>query len=73
MFAIIGYDKDGDIYEEYGYRNNASEAIEIAKNLTKKMLDGDLKTAKGEPIDWIAVYENWENDEKKIWASYENV
>lgn len=72
MYTIIGYDKDNDVFIEYGNFEVLHYAMEKAKEL-KKLLDKDeLKRENGEPIDWVEVYWNYNGaDEEMIWASYE--
>ena len=72
MYTIIGYDKDNDVFEEYGDYEVLYNANEKAKELMSLLIEDELKRDNGEPIDWIEIYWNWnKNDEEMIWASYE--
>lgn len=73
MYTILGYDKDNDVFVEYGEFEVLHYATEKAKEL-KKLLDKDeLKRENGDPIDWVEIYWNYNGaDEEIIWASYDN-
>lgn len=73
MYTIIGYDKDNDVFVEYGEFEVLHYAM-VKANELKKLLDKEeLKRENGEPIDWIEVYWNYNKaDEEMTWASYEN-
>lgn len=60
MYTVVGYDKDNDVYVEYGEYYDIQFALEIAEELNGMIERGELKRKdNGEPIDWIEVYENW--------------
>ena len=74
-YSVIGYDKDNDIFVCYEKCENKATAITKAEKLARKVSKGELKRkcsdGSEEPIDWIEVYWNWnEDDERIIWGSY---
>lgn len=72
MYTIIGYDKDNDIYEEIAKFNKLEDAIESANSLCYCLVEDELKSCVGEPIDWLEVYFDWNGkNENKVWTSYE--
>lgn len=68
MYTVVGYDKDNDVYEEYGEYSSLWNAHRRASELNKMIDSGELRRKdNGEPIDWIEIYENWNGpDEYKI-------
>ena len=60
MYTVVGYDKDNDVYIEYGEYSILQSAFERAEELNKMIECGELRRKdNGEPIDWIEIYENW--------------
>lgn len=73
-YAVIGYDKDNDIFICYGKFDVLANAMDKAKELAEQAYNGELKRkcsdGTEEPIDWIEVYWDWnEDDEQIIWGS----
>lgn len=78
LYAVVGYNKDDDIYEKYGEYTvpyfalmKATEMTGLMKQheLNKVCSDGSVKT-----INWVEVYKNMDSEDKeKVWASYEPV
>lgn len=68
MYTVVGYDKDNDVYIEYGEYGSLWTAYGRASELSKMVENGELKRKdNGEPIDWIEIYENWNGpDEYRI-------
>ena len=68
MYAVVGYDKDNDVYVEYGEYSVIQSAYQRAEELQKMIDSGELRRKdNGEPIDWIEIYGNWNlPDEHKI-------
>lgn len=68
MYTVVGYDKDNDVYVEYGTYSNVHFAYMRADELNKMIDRGKLRRKdNGEPIDWIEIYGNWNlPDEHKI-------
>lgn len=73
-FAIVGYDKDYDVYVEYKRFRNLVVAEAFATYLKKSLEKGTLKRKCSDgilkPIDWVQVVDS-ENFDKVFWASYE--
>lgn len=74
-FSVIGYDKDNDVSLCYGKFEELNIAIDTAKKLSLLVETDDLKRICSdrteEPLDWIEVYANWnEEGEQLMWASY---
>lgn len=74
-YSVIAYDKDNDIFICYGKYAEKLEVINKAKELKKLLDKGELKRicsdGTKEPMDWLEVYCNWnEDDERIIWGSY---
>lgn len=72
QYTVVGYDKDNDGYEVLYHGLTYAHAISMAKWLGNLVKQGKLrrKDTKGEPIDWIEVYESWDSDyEKRVWVS----
>ena len=74
-YSVIGYVKDNDVFVCYGKYEVLANAVEKAKELAKQIENGELKRkcsdGTKEPMDWIEVYWNWnEDDEQIIWGSY---
>lgn len=55
-YAILGYDKDADVYIQLAYLHGD---IENAKSIAKYLSTLSLKRANGEPFDWIEVVEEY--------------
>lgn len=55
-YAILGYDKDADIYIQLAYLHGD---IENAKSIAKYLANLSLKRINGEPFDWIEVVEEY--------------
>jgi hypothetical protein len=73
MYTIIGYDKDNDVFVEYGEFEVLHYAMRKANELKKLLDKEELKRENGEPIDWIEIYWNYnKTDEEMTWASYDN-
>lgn len=69
---VVGYDKDNDVYTNYGVFDRVDEAIHHTNVLTLLMSENKLTILCGEPIDWIEIYKNFDKDEEeKILSSYE--
>lgn len=70
MYTVIGYDKDNDVYVKYAEYSVEWFAIMKARELADMVKQGELRREdNGEPIDWIEVYENYnETDEKKLYV-----
>ena len=68
MYTVVGYDKDNDVYEEYGEYSSLWGAHNRASELSKMIAKGELRRKdNGEPIDWIEIYENWNGpDEYRV-------
>ena len=68
MYTVVGYDKDNDVYKEYGEYSSLLNACRRASELRNLIESGELKRKdNGEPIDWIEIYENWNGpDEYRI-------
>ena len=68
MYTVVGYDKDNDVYIEYGEYSVIQFAYMRADELNGMIDRGELKRKdNGEPIDWIEIYENWNlADEHRI-------
>lgn len=76
-YSIIGYDKDNDVFINYGKFEVLANAMDKAKELVELLNANELKRVCSdgteEPIDWIEVYWNWnEDDEQMVWGSYDN-
>lgn len=60
MYTVVGYDKDNDVYIEYGDYSVIQSAYMRAEELNDMIERGELKRKdSGEPIDWVEIYENW--------------
>lgn len=60
MYTVVGYDKDNDVYIEYGEYSVIQFAYMRAEELNDMIERGELKRKdNGEPIDWVEIYENW--------------
>lgn len=74
QFAVVGYDKDNDVYIEYKLFQKRAIAESFAKELKKGIEKGTLtrKCSDGtlEPIDWVQVVDS-EDFDKVFWTSYE--
>ena len=70
QFAVVGYDKDNDVYEVFYQNLTYSHAVSMAKWLDNLLVQGKLRRKDNhEPIDWIEVYEGWNSDaEKRVWG-----
>lgn len=68
MYTVVGYDKDNDVYIEYGEYSTLWFAYQHANELSKMVENDELRRRdNGEPIDWIEIYENWNGpDEYRI-------
>ena len=68
MYKVVGYDKDNDVYEEYGEYTSLWGANTRANELRELIENGELRRKdNGEPIDWIEIYENWNGpDEYRV-------
>jgi hypothetical protein len=68
MYTVVGYDKDNDIYEEYGEYSSIWPAYRKAIELGEMVKKGELRREdNGEPIDWIEIYGKWNSpDEYKV-------
>ena len=68
MYTVVGYDKDNDVYKEYGEYSSLLNACRRASELRNLIEGGELRRKdNGEPIDWIEIYENWNGpDEYRI-------
>lgn len=73
MYKIFGYDKDNDVFVEFGTDKKYNKAVSSATHLSELMEKGELKRDNGEPIDWIEVYQSEGPNEKLVWASYRDV
>ena len=80
-YITWGYDKDGDVYEEYYRGIDKDTAIEVAEKRTVFMEQGrlyrTLKNGDTEPIDWVEVVDSGaefcddsEYSSHVIWSSY---
>ena len=74
-FTIIGYDKDSDVYEEYGEFTDINIAKEEATRLAKLVRQDELVRIdsydNNEPIDWVEIYRDYDTpDETLIWSDY---
>ena len=72
-YAVVGYDKDNDVFVEYKFTDDPKEAEDFALHLTAVMNRGELRMdVTGEPLDWVEIYKHWgEENEEQIWASYD--
>lgn len=68
MYTVVGYDKDNDVYIECGEYSSICDANIKADELREMIKNGKLRRKdNGEPIDWIEIYENWnEPDEYRV-------
>lgn len=58
MYRIEGYDKDNDVYEELSCPQD-EDLWYVWVSLYRAFLsDGILKSRKGEPFDWLEVFED---------------
>lgn len=76
-YSVIGYDKNNDVFINYGEFEVLAKAVEKAKELSKQIDCGELKRkcsdGTEEPMDWIEVYWNWNGDDEEIiWGSYDD-
>lgn len=71
-YSVVGYEKDNDVFIEFGEYSEFNDAVKEAKRLTNLMNSGKLRRDdNGDPIDWIEVYHNYElPGEELMWASY---
>ena len=73
-YALVGYDKDNDVYETIAKSDNISYLIKVGKEIAE---DGSLyricSDGSKEPFDWFEIVNA--NDTKYpdcyYWASYE--
>jgi hypothetical protein len=80
-YAVWGYDKDNDVWDEYYRGIDADTAKKIALEKTMDMESGNLvrvcSDGHKEPIDWVEVVETkaeYHRDYKEyvVWSSYDN-
>lgn len=73
QYALVGYDKDYDIYESIVESNNISYLIKVGKEIAKEDLYRICPDGSKEPFDWFEIVNA--NDatypEVYYWASYE--
>lgn len=74
-YSVIAYDKDNDVFVCYGEFQKECDAMKKAEELKKLLDKGELKRTCSdgtkEPMDWLEVYWNWnEDDERIVWGSY---
>jgi hypothetical protein len=70
-YAIVGYDKDNDLYDELYFSTDIQDVLQRAK-VIKPLCDNDtLRNAKGEPYDYLEVV-NRNNYDVVYWRSYES-
>lgn len=74
-YSVIAYDKDNDVFICYGKYIEESDAMKKARELKKIFDKGELKRTCSdgteEPMNWLEVYWNWnEDDERIIWSTY---
>ena len=68
-YAIIGYDKDNDLYDELYVSTDIQDVLQRA-NALKPLCDNDvLRNSKGEPYDYLEVV-NENNLGVVYWRSY---
>ena len=75
MYTVVGYDKDNDVYVEYGTyeklcharaRMEELEPYLVRDELRRECSDGTL-----EPIDWLEIYQHWNwHGEELVAKSY---
>ncbi|WP_288681595.1 hypothetical protein [uncultured Eubacterium sp.] len=78
-YSVIAYDKDNDVFICYGKYAEEHDAMKKAKELKELLDKEELKRTCSdgdgteEPMDWLEIYWNWnEDDEQIIWGSYNN-
>lgn len=70
-FAIVGYDKDNDVYTELYFSTDIQDVLQRAKAI-KPLCDNDtLRNSEGEPYDYLEVV-NRNNYDVLYWRSYES-
>ena len=71
MYTVVGYDKDNDVYVEYGTYEKLGHARARMEELEPYLVRDELRRENGEPIDWLEIYQHWNWDgEEKICGSY---
>lgn len=70
MYTVVGYDKDNDVRIKYAEYSVSWFAAMKATELAGQVERGELRRSdSGEPIDWIEVYENYnEPNEKRLYV-----
>lgn len=75
-FALVGYDKDHDIYGLIGLHEDLEYLNLRGKHIAEIQEETDWFRMEGtnEPFDWFKIVdaEDAEYPEKHYWASYEN-
>ncbi len=70
FYTVVGYDKDNDVYVEYGDYHRQIEAEHHARELADLVYRDKLRRENGEPIDWIEIVQTDDWD-VVYWVSYE--
>lgn len=69
-YAIIGYDKDNDLYDELYFSTDILDVLKRAK-VIEPLCDNDtLRNSKGEPYDYLEVINRFKSD-VVYWRSYD--
>ena len=70
MYTVVGYDKDNDVHIKYAEYSVSWFAVMKATELADQVKRGELRRSdNGESIDWIEVYENYnEPNEKRLYV-----
>ena len=71
MYTVVGYDKDNDVYVEYGTYEKLCHAKARMEELEPYLFRDELRTEYGEPIDWLEIYQHWNwHGEELVAKSY---